>query len=135
MRTGAAVKFYRSVLKVPAANWNRHILRDLKLAEKCKVKELSFGKRAMLMFELILEQKPGIFLIDDVLNVIDPLARHHICRKLIKAVASTKATVILVNAMGIHKIPRRLLFIENGEIIVHEETDQLQETLKKVILK
>ncbi|MCP4149986.1 MAG: hypothetical protein GY757_19730, partial [bacterium] len=46
-----------------------------------------------------------------------------------------KATVILVNAMGIHKIPRRLLFIENGEIIVHEETDQLQETLKKVILK
>ncbi len=110
------------------------LLRHLDLDENQKIKTLSVGERVLFLFSLIMSQKPGIILIDEILHAIDPFLRDLFLEYLLEVIERYNSTVISVNHVfsEIETIPNRLLIMENGRFILNETTEALKEKVKKI---
>ena len=89
----------------------------------------------MYHLSLLLSQKPGILLVDEIIHTIDPYLRELFLDALIGLIDDLNTSVIMVNHtftdMG--RLPERVLIMENGGFVFDEQSEDLNRKMKKIV--
>lgn len=88
----------------------------------------SSGMKARLGFSVALQLRPDILLLDEILGVGDPAFREK-SRRALRERLRSDATVVLVShdEDTIRKFCNRVVWIEHGEQVMHDETERVLE--------
>lgn len=116
-------------------SFNDSLIKPLNIDKNQKIKDLSAGERSLYHLSLLLSQKPGILLVDEIIHAVDPYLRELFLEALIEMIDEYNTTLIMVNQtfteMG--RIPERVLIMENGGFVLDEKRDDLHQKMKKIL--
>ena len=93
------------------------LMERMDIEKKVKIKELSKGMKEKFQLILVMSRKAKIYILDEPLGGIDPAARELILDTILLS------THLIAD---IKKIFDEVIFIKNGEIILHENSEDLR---------
>lgn len=127
--------FHRRVYGIE--DFDDTLIKELKLDLGRKVRSLSLGERTLFHLALVLNQKPGLLLVDEVIHAIDPFLRERFLESTLDIIEERGTAAVAVNHTfsDIEKIPERVLILDEGRFILDESPDGLKNRLKKVVTK
>ncbi len=130
-----AVEFHSRIYR-PEGTFDDTLVRTVDLEMNRKIKELSRGERALVLFSLIVAQQPRVLLIDEIIHTLDAYVRDIFMDNLLELIARFNTAVIAVNHSftGIEKIPERLLLMDRGRFTLDAPTDELRQKIRKLEL-
>jgi len=110
------------------------LLLDLELDKNMRLSKMSKGMKEKLQLILVMSRKAIIYILDEPLGGVDPASRDYILDTILKNL-DKKATLFISTHMiaDIEKILDEVVFIDNGEVILHENAEELRKKEKATI--
>lgn len=106
------------------------LMERMDIEKKVKIKELSKGMKEKFQLILVMSRKAKIYILDEPLGGIDPAARELILDTILNNYAEDALVLLSTHLIAdIEKIFDEVIFIKNGEIILHENSEDL--TMKR----
>lgn len=111
------------------------LLKEASVDWNTKICDLSVGQKAIFHLALILSTKPKLILIDEVLHSVDPHLRNLALQTLVKTMADSKPTVVMVNLNynEVEHLVDRVIFLTKTGILLNESTEYLLENARLVV--
>lgn len=103
------------------------ILERLNLPIDSKIKALSKGNREKVQLMLVMSRRAKLYLLDEPIGGVDPAARDYILKTILgnyNEDATIAITTHLIN--DVEKILDDIIFIKDGEIVLHQQADELR---------
>ena len=96
------------------------LMERMDIEKKVKIKELSKGMKEKFQLILVMSRKAKIYILDEPLGGIDPAARELILDTILNNYAEDALVLLSTHLIAdIEKIFDEVIFIKNGEIILH----------------
>lgn len=103
------------------------LMERMDIEKKVKIKELSKGMKEKFQLVLVMSRKAKIYILDEPLGGIDPAARELILDTILNNYAEDALVLLSTHLIAdIEKIFDEVIFIKNGEIILHENSEDLR---------
>lgn len=103
------------------------LMERMDIEKKVKIKELSKGMKEKFQLILVMSRKAKIYILDEPLGGIDPAARELILDTILNNCAEDALVLLSTHLIAdIEKIFDEVIFIKNGEIILHENSEDLR---------
>lgn len=103
------------------------LMERMDIEKKVKIKELSKGMKEKFQLILVMSRKAKIYILDEPLGGIDPAARELILDTILNNYAEDAFVLLSTHLIAdIEKIFDEVIFIKNGEIILHENSEDLR---------
>ena len=103
------------------------LMERMDIEKKVKIKELSKGMKEKFQLILVMSRKAKIYILDEPLGGIDPAARELILDTILNNYAEDALVLLSTHLIAdIEKIFDEGIFIKNGEIILHENSEDLR---------
>lgn len=103
------------------------LMERMDIEKKVKIKELSKGMKEKFQLILVMSRKAKIYILDEPLGGIDPAARELILDTILNNYAEDALVLLSTHLIAdIEKIFDEVIFIKNGEIILHENSEDLK---------
>lgn len=103
------------------------LMERMDIEKKVKIKELSKGMKEKFQLILVMSRKAKIYILDEPLGDIDPAARELILDTILNNYAEDALVLLSTHLIAdIEKIFDEVIFIKNGEIILHENSEDLR---------
>ena len=103
------------------------LMERMDIEKKVKIKELSKGMKEKFHLILVMSRKAKIYILDEPLGGIDPAARELILDTILNNYAEDALVLLSTHLIAdIEKIFDEVIFIKNGEIILHENSEDLR---------
>lgn len=103
------------------------LMERMDFEKKVKIKELSKGMKEKFQLILVMSRKAKIYILDEPLGGIDPAARELILDTILNNYAEDALVLLSTHLIAdIEKIFDEVIFIKNGEIILHENSEDLR---------
>ena len=103
------------------------LMERMDIEKKVKIKELSKGMKEKFQLILVMSRKAKIYILDEPLGGIDPAARELILDNILNNYAEDALVLLSTHLIAdIEKIFDEVIFIKNGEIILHENSEDLR---------
>ena len=103
------------------------LMERMDIEKKVKIKELSKGTKEKFQLILVMSRKAKIYILDEPLGGIDPAARELILDTILNNYAEDALVLLSTHLIAdIEKIFDEVIFIKNGEIILHENSEDLR---------
>lgn len=103
------------------------LMERMDIEKKVKIKELSKGMKEKFQLILVMSRKAKIYILDEPLGGIDPAARELILDTILNNYAEDAHVLLSTHLIAdIEKIFDEVIFIKNGEIILHENSEDLR---------
>ena len=103
------------------------LMERMDIEKKVKIKELSKGMKEKFQLILVMSRKAKIYILDEPLGGIDPAARELILDTILNNYAEDALVLLSTHLIAdIEKIFNEVIFIKNGEIILHENSEDLR---------
>lgn len=103
------------------------LLKDLGLNKEMKLSKMSKGMLEKLGLILVMSRKAKLYILDEPLGGVDPATRDYILDTILSNFEEDSSVIISTHLISdIEKVLDEVIFINNGEIILHEETDKLR---------
>ena len=103
------------------------LMERMYIEKKVKIKELSKGMKEKFQLILVMSRKAKIYILDEPLGGIDPAARELILDTILNNYAEDALVLLSTHLIAdIEKIFDEVIFIKNGEIILHENSEDLR---------
>lgn len=103
------------------------LMERMDIEKKVKIKELSKGMKEKFQLILVMSRKAKIYILDEPLGGIDPAARELILDTILNNYAEDALVLLSTHLIvDIEKIFDEVIFIKNGEIILHENSEDLR---------
>ena len=124
-------KFYRK--------WDRKLCDEIcnyfHLQPKTKVGKLSRGERAGLSLALTLSAKPDLFIFDDPMLGLDPVASHSFLEMMVYIAENHKCSLLFSSHMlsGVERIADHIAIVDKGVLRVNCTLDDFQSQIKQVV--
>ncbi len=121
--------------------WDEKFARELvdllELPRDTRVKNLSKGQNSRLALLLALGHRPKIVILDDPTLGLDPIARKDFLRYVIGLLQSNGVTVFFSSHLlyEIEPVADYVAILEDGVIVKAGKTDELRQTVKKLLLR
>ncbi|WP_372365365.1 ABC transporter ATP-binding protein [Candidatus Uabimicrobium sp. HlEnr_7] len=118
--------------------WNRKLCEEIcdffDLQPKTKVGKLSRGERAGLYLALTLAAKPDLFIFDDPMLGLDPVASHSFLEMIVYIAENHKCSVLFSSHMlsGVERIADRVAVVDKGVLRVNCPLDTFRNQIKQV---
>lgn len=102
-------------------------LNDFKIPDNKKIKELSKGMRKKLEIATALSHKPKLLILDEPTSGLDPVVRDDILDIFLDFIKDEEHTILLSTHItsDLEHIADKIIFIDNGKIILNENKDDL----------
>ena len=99
-----------------------------------RLSKMSKGMKEKVQLVLVMSRKAKIYILDEPLGGVDPASRDYILKTILKNF-DKQATLLISTHMiaDIEKILDEVIFIDDGEIIIHEKADKLRKKEKATI--
>lgn len=127
------------VRKVYGKRWNNkkyeYYLKEVfKVDERKKMKELSTGMRVKYFLALELARQPKLLLLDEPTSGLDPIIREEVLQILENLCKTEKVTILFSSHIteDIEKIGERVIYIDNGVILLNEEKEKIKSEYIKI---
>ena len=120
-----------TIMKDTFKEWDKELfykyLKDFKLPENKKIKDLSKGMRKKLEIATALSHKPKLLILDEPTSGLDPVVRDDILDVFIDFIKDEEHTILLSTHItsDLEHIADKIIFIDNGKIILNENKDDL----------
>lgn len=103
------------------------MLEVMKLSEDMKVKELSKGMQEKLNLSLTLSRDARLYLLDEPIGGVDPVARDMILNSIIDKAFQNKTLIVSTQLVrDIESIFDEVMIMNEGKILAHETVDNLR---------
>ncbi len=106
----------------------RDMLSRLNISETDRLKALSKGNKEKVQLILVMSRNAKLYLLDEPIGGVDPAARDYILNTIITTYNPDASVVISTHLISdIEKVLDEAVFINNGNIVLHETIDNIRE--------
>lgn len=129
MKVDDAIDFYADFFADFDKVKCREILDFMKLTENYRVKAMSKGMIEKLNLSLIFSRKARLFLLDEPLGGVDPVARERIVSTIIKTYSEDSS--IIISSHLVHDVENtfdEVLMIHEGKAILSGDAEELRKS-------
>ena len=128
MKVIDTIKYFEDFYK----NFNKEkalkLLKDLDLDINMKISKMSKGMREKLQLILVMSRDAKLYILDEPLGGVDPATRDYILDTILSNFCEGASVIISTHLISdIERILDEVIFIDNGEVKLHETTDDLRE--------
>ena len=104
------------------------MIENLHISPEDKLQTLSKGNKEKVQLILVMSRSADLYLLDEPIGGVDPATRDYILDSIISNY-SEKATVIISTHLisDIEKVLDEVIFIKDGNIVLHESVDEIRE--------
>jgi ABC-2 type transport system ATP-binding protein len=126
--------YYKSLY----VNWSEdrfeQLAKTIKIDVNKKIHRLSKGMQRQVAFWLAFSTMPKVLLLDEPMDGLDPVMRHHIRHLIIDEVAERKMTVIISshNLNEVEDICDTVGILHEGKVLLQRELDDLKTDIHKI---
>lgn len=104
------------------------LLKFMKLEKDMKVSELSKGMKEKLNLTLVLARRAKLYILDEPIAGVDPVARDQILNAIINNYEETSSMIITTHLVrDMENIFDDVVFLSEGEIILEGNAEKLRE--------
>ncbi len=105
------------------------LLYELDLDVNQKLSKMSKGMKEKVQLVLVMSRKVDLYVLDEPLGGVDPSTRDHILQTILTNFNEGSSLLITTHLIAdVEKILDRVIFIDNGEIILEGNADSLRES-------
>ena len=109
------------------------MLASLGVNETAKLRTLSKGTREKVQLVLVMSRKAKVYLLDEPIAGVDPVAREFILETILSNRAPDSTILISTHLItDIETVLDRFIFIRNGELLMMQDVDKVKESGKTV---
>lgn len=110
------------------------LMKRLNLNPEMKIKTMSKGMKEKFQLTLVMSRNAKIYILDEPIGGVDPAARELILDIILNNY-SENSTVILSTHLitDIEKIFDEVIFLKDGEVVLHRNAEELREETGKSI--
>lgn len=128
MKISELVKLFADFYKDFDCEKAMKIIEDLGIDMKERLKKLSKGNREKVQLALVMSRRADLYLLDEPIGGVDPVTRDYIIQAIIGDYCENSTVVIATHLIAdVEKILDEVVFIKNGEIILHDSVDNIRE--------
>lgn len=103
------------------------LMKRMSLETNVKIKELSKGMKEKFQLVLVMSRKAKIYILDEPIGGVDPAARDLILELILNNYAEDSTVILSTHLISdIEKIFDEVIFIKDGVIVLHEDTEELR---------
>lgn len=108
------------------------MLERLAVPRTQKIKTLSKGTKEKMQLVLVMARRAKLYLLDEPIGGVDPATRDYILETIISNY-NPEATVLISTHLiaDVEKVLDEFFFLKNGQIVMHDQTDNIRETQGK----
>ncbi|HKE13370.1 MAG TPA: ABC transporter ATP-binding protein [Kofleriaceae bacterium] len=131
MTVGQVVRFERSFRRrFDASRVDAHVRRS-GLAPGARIQSLSKGQRRRLELELALAADPGVLLLDEPFDGLDPVMRAEAMEEVVALVARADAAVLVSSHVmsDLERLADRIGVLAGGRLAFEADLDDLKESV------
>ena len=111
-----------------------HLLDDLGLNPNEQLKNLSKGNKEKVQLILVMSRQAKLYILDEPIGGVDPAARDYILRTIIQNRRPNSSVLISTHLIAdVEQVLDEALFINQGRILLHENTTVLRNQYGKSI--
>ena len=108
-------------------NKARKLFDDLGLDTTLKLSKMSKGMQEKVQLVLVMSRKADLYILDEPLGGVDPATRDYILDTILTNFNEGASVIISTHLIAdIERILDEVIFIDNGRIILQDETDNLR---------
>lgn len=127
MTVGEALDFQRDFFADFDADKSKRMLEFMKLSRRDKASSLSKGMQERLQLTLALSRRSSLYLLDEPIGGVDPVARDHILDALVEFYEEDSSVVISTHLIAdIERIFDEVLMIRDGSLLFQREVEELR---------
>ena len=105
----------------------RKLIKDLDLEIDSKLSKMSKGMQEKVQLVLVMSRKADLYILDEPLGGVDPATREYILDTILSNFNENASVIISTHLISdIERILDEVIFINKGEIVLHEEADKLR---------
>ncbi|MCY6485732.1 ABC transporter ATP-binding protein [Clostridium aestuarii] len=134
MKIKDAVELFKDFYKDFDQEKCKELLKFMKLDEEAKVTSLSKGMMEKLNLTLVLSRKAKLYILDEPLAGVDPVAREQILDAIVQNYNENSSMIITTHLVkDIERIFDDVAFIRDGEIVLSGNAEELRAEKEKSI--
>lgn len=104
------------------------LMDRMDIEKKIKIKELSKGMKEKFQLALVMSRKAKIYILDEPIGGVDPAARDFILDIILNNYDRDAIVLLSTHLIAdIERIFDEVIFIKDGSIVLHEDTEELRE--------
>lgn len=107
---------------------------DMKIGLNEKLKNLSKGTKEKVQLVLVMSRQADLYILDEPIAGVDPAARSYIMKTIFTNLPEESSLLIVTHLISdIETICDEVIFVNDGSVVLHEETEALREKYGKSI--
>ncbi len=127
MTVGEALDFQRDFFADFDPEKSKRMLEFMKLSRRDKASSLSKGMQERLQLTLALSRRSKLYLLDEPIGGVDPVARDHILDALVEFYEEDSSVVISTHLIAdIERIFDEVAMIRDGSLLLRREVEELR---------
>ena len=104
------------------------LLTDLQLEKNMRLSKMSKGMKEKVQLVLVMSRRAKIYILDEPLGGVDPASRDYILQTILKHFDKNATLFISTHMIAdIEKILDEVIFIDEGNIILHDTAENLRQ--------
>ena len=134
MRVKDILDFFEDLFE----DFDRHraelMFSDMKIDLDEKLKNLSKGTKEKVQLVLVMSRQAELYILDEPIAGVDPAARSYIMQTILTNLPEDSSLLIVTHLISdIETICDEIIFVNDGSVMLHEETETLREKYGKSI--
>lgn len=122
-----AIKLFETFYEDFDKNKAEKLLIDLQLDKNMRLSKMSKGMKEKVQLVLVMSRKAKIYILDEPLGGVDPASRDYILQTILKNFDKNSTLFISTHMIAdIEKILDEVVFIDDGQIVLHDTADKLR---------
>ncbi|WP_373483750.1 ABC transporter ATP-binding protein [Acetobacterium sp.] len=122
--------FFTDFNRIKAEN----MLKDLNINPDDRLKTMSKGTKEKVQLILVMSRQAQLYLLDEPIGGVDPAARDYILNTIITNYKEEASVIISTHLIAdIEQILDDIIFIDQGELVLHSSVDEIRETHNKSV--
>ena len=110
------------------------MLQSLHIDTKSRIASLSKGNREKVQLVMVMSRGAKVYLLDEPMGGVDPAARDFILKTILNNYNEEACVLISTHLISdVEKILDEVIFIKDGELVLHESVDRIREEEKKSV--
>ena len=110
------------------------MLKDMKISLSDKLKNLSKGTKEKIQLVLVMSRQAELYILDEPIAGVDPAARSYIMKTILTNLPEESSLLIVTHLISdIETICDEIIFVDDGSVLIHDETEALREKYGKSI--
>lgn len=129
-----AVQYFKDFFEDFDVEKANKLVEELRIPTNVKFKALSKGTREKLQLILVLSRKAKIYLFDEPIAGVDPVARDIVFKLITENIEEDASAIISTHLiLDIEDYLDFVIFIKNGEVVLRNDAKKLKESTGKTI--